>query len=480
MSDTSTVISTEDAFSIPNVFASSNGSISSPRKSSSELSKAYKSASKFYLTRRFHEALSTIKPLVTIPSSHQNGEEDDAEDQKAPIAKADKKWRIKVWSFYLTLLNAVVELGPDEGGATIGRLQWKDILNKAETGNIWDEVVNVGYGGDESFVDAEVVVNLYDLWRYKYEISADPPLNRANLLLSLSESQSHNQERLETYLSTANSATSVPISRPRSQQRTNDLSSKSSNPSLGTDTPADLETRIQIIELYSLHVLPRNGEWDYARNFIGMSDVLDEERREAMIQTLSELEEEETGPREQFEDAWPHRQDSPIPVPKYSDIERIDSNVTIKADPSVHQRHIGGDEDFGTKIDESPAPTSELRPVPPQPTNEPISEPQRKVKPSVSSRPMRPGPGQPARNRPPNTILNRSMTWLLTLQKLVSNTALHISQNPAGLLRFVLFLVAVIAAFGRRDLRQRMRRLAGGGWDKVRQTVGMGVKVSYI
>ena len=161
MSDTSTVVSTDDAFSIPNVFASPNGSISSPRKSS-ELSKAYRSASKFYLTRRFHEALSAIKPLVTVPSGHPNGEEDDAEDQKAPINKADKKWRIKVWSFYLTLLNAIVELGPDEGSATIGRVQWKDILNKAETGSIWDEVVNVGYGGDESLVDAEVVVNLYD------------------------------------------------------------------------------------------------------------------------------------------------------------------------------------------------------------------------------------------------------------------------------------------------------------------------------
>ena len=199
-----------------------------------------------------------------------------------------------------------------------------------------------------------------------------------------------------------------------------------------------------------------------------------------MLQTLSELEGEETGLQEQFEDAWPHRQESPTPVPKYSDIERIDSNVTIKADPSVHQRHIGGGEAFETRIDESPAPASGLRPVPPQPANEPIPEPQRKIKPSVSSRPTRPGPGQPARNRPQNTILNRSMTWIFTLQKLLSNTALHISQNPAGLLRFVLFLVAIIAALGRRDLRQRIRRLAGGGWDKVRQTVGMGVKVSYI
>ena len=167
MSDTSTVISTEDAFSIPNVSASSNGAIlCKPKTKRSELSKAYKSACQCYLTRRFHEALSTIKPLITTPSGPQNGEEDDAEDHKAPIAKADKQWRIKVWSFYLALLNVIVELGPDEGSATVGRLQWKDILNKAETGSIWDEVVNVGYGGDESLVDAEVVVNLCGLSPY--------------------------------------------------------------------------------------------------------------------------------------------------------------------------------------------------------------------------------------------------------------------------------------------------------------------------
>ena len=33
----------------------------------------------------------------------------------------------------------------------------------------------------------------------------------------------------------------------------------------GTDTPRDLEKRIKLLELYTLHVLPRNEEWDYAR-----------------------------------------------------------------------------------------------------------------------------------------------------------------------------------------------------------------------
>lgn len=57
------------------------------------------------------------------------------------------------------------------------------------------------------------------------------------------------------------------------------------------DTPKDLNSRIKILELFTLHVLPRNNEWDYARSFVSNSDILDEERREAFLQTLNELQE---------------------------------------------------------------------------------------------------------------------------------------------------------------------------------------------
>ena len=60
----------------------------------------------------------------------------------------------------------------------------------------------------------------------------------------------------------------------------------------GTDTPRDLNTRIKLLELYTLHVLPRNDEWDYAREFISMSEVLDDERKEAFLLALHSLKEE--------------------------------------------------------------------------------------------------------------------------------------------------------------------------------------------
>jgi hypothetical protein len=50
-------------------------------------------------------------------------------------------------------------------------------------------------------------------------------------------------------------------------------------------------------------VLLRNDEWDYAREFISMSSVLDEERREAFLQALQSLyEEQKEGERREREE----------------------------------------------------------------------------------------------------------------------------------------------------------------------------------
>ena len=57
----------------------------------------------------------------------------------------------------------------------------------------------------------------------------------------------------------------------------------------GAGTPRDLKSRLKILEIYTLHVLPRNEEWNYARAVINMSETLDEERKEAFLQTLQVL-----------------------------------------------------------------------------------------------------------------------------------------------------------------------------------------------
>src|SRR5271167_328897 len=129
------------------------------RHGSSQISKIYRQASTLFLTRRLPESLSTILPVITASTEHDlNGNISSSEP--APIASASRTTRIKVWSLYLTILNAVVELDPDEGKQAFGTQEWRTLVSKVREGEVWEEVVTNGYSGVEGDVDSDVVINL--------------------------------------------------------------------------------------------------------------------------------------------------------------------------------------------------------------------------------------------------------------------------------------------------------------------------------
>ncbi|KAL9041373.1 MAG: hypothetical protein Q9214_004134, partial [Letrouitia sp. 1 TL-2023] len=117
---------------------SSIQTLSSPRHKKSHISKTYKQASTLFLYRRFPEVLSTLQSILSPPEKKQA--EDVSSDEElvnpAPIATADRSSRIKVWSLYLTLLNTIIELGPEDGIEAFGAKQWKAIRAKARDGTI--------------------------------------------------------------------------------------------------------------------------------------------------------------------------------------------------------------------------------------------------------------------------------------------------------------------------------------------------------
>lgn len=155
-------VSYEDPLSASRMLSSSISSLSSSRHQSSQIAKAYRQAAQLFLTRRLPEALSTIEPVITPQPLDAVGEiEDGVRATPSPVAAASRGTRIKVWSFYLTFLNSVIELGPEEGKHAFGSTRWKAMVSKCRDGSIWDEIVNVGYGGTDGEVDAEVVINLY-------------------------------------------------------------------------------------------------------------------------------------------------------------------------------------------------------------------------------------------------------------------------------------------------------------------------------
>lgn len=137
---------------------SSISSSTSSRQASSHISKIYRQASTLFLTRRLPESLSTILPVIQPPHSDGTTE---AGSEPAPIVRASRSTRIKVWSLYLTILNAVLELEQEEGKISFGTSEYRALVSKVRDGEVWEEIVRDGYGGIEGDVDADVVINLY-------------------------------------------------------------------------------------------------------------------------------------------------------------------------------------------------------------------------------------------------------------------------------------------------------------------------------
>ncbi|KAL9610465.1 MAG: hypothetical protein Q9167_004838 [Letrouitia subvulpina] len=429
----------------------------SPRHKKSHISKTYKQASTLFLYRRFPEALSILQSILS-PLERKQVEDVSSDEElvsPAPIATTDWSSRIKVWSLYLTLLNAIIELGPEDGKEAFGAKQWKAIRAKVRDGMIWEEVIQNGYGGDEGRVDADVVTNLCDI------------SNVVTLLLAHSPSQATNQHRLETYLAaspTLISGSPDPFLSSHLDTKCIDSSTSITN---GTNTPRELASRIKILELYALHVLPHNNEWDYARDFVRMSDILDEERREAFLQALNGLEEEsklEYQHEQELERADERQLEIDQPENLDKSLAQPTSKMTgIEYRPD-HQRS-NSEHDYGIEESGIIAPVNVL--------------PASTAKPSQPNG-VRAGPVTSPRRRETDGIYKRGAAILGTLQRLIFNISHSLSRNPLALLRLVLFVVALILTLSRNDVKNRIRRMTETGWYKIRQTVGMGLKVSYI
>jgi len=312
----------------------------------------------------------------------------------------------------------------------------------------------------------------------------------STVLLGQAPNQKLNQSRLETYLSSS-SQPDLDISNHLSRS-----TSSRSRPNMnGTSTPKDLNSRLKILELFTLHVLPRNEEWEYARSFIANSDVLDDERREAFLQTLQELQDvKEQGDYQEedvFEEAEELQNENDKVTQKDAEEAVADSGTTKPHDIS-HKRK-SSEVDYGiekshpngtsvsnshTALGTAPDPGVE-KTLKTSPQSPPVS---------LNRGSHLSPPSQTPRNRPirksthakSNDLFSQARNLILALQHLVQNMAGAVTKNPGVLFRALLFVLAFLMAFSRQAVRDRARRIVSQGWTKVKGTVGMGVKVSYI
>ncbi|PYH73277.1 protein pex26 [Aspergillus vadensis CBS 113365] len=409
-------------------------------------SKTYKKASSLFLTLRLQEALSALEPAITVvrgaDEQFVNGD-----DSVAPVASAQPTWRIKVWNLYITLLSQIIELGPEEGKKLFGQKEWKAISTTVRDGEIWETVVRTGYRGLEGSVDAEVVHNL------------------ATLLLKHSPSQKLNQQRLETYLSSYGQP-NLDIS--------DHLTSGSSTPRAngGTDTPKDLAARVKIIELFTLHVLPANEEWEYAQEFINLSEVLDEDRKELFLQTLEGLKEE----KQQGElraAALQREKDAELEIQaREEERRRVEEAEAAERAQKGHGRS-GSEVDYGI---EKTYPNGSIKGKG-RFTEKQSSKPGTSAGRTAFSPP---GSKNIKKIEKPEARAKQSRALINVVRNILKYVSKSIAGNPLSFARTLLFMLGIIAALSRQDVRERIRRITGSGWQKIKGTVGMGVKVSYI
>ncbi|KAK4502436.1 hypothetical protein PRZ48_005861 [Zasmidium cellare] len=430
--------------------SSSISSLSRSRSANTLIVRTYKQATQLYLTKRFKEALETLEPII-VPQNEEGGDGNAIDGageggDAAPVAQSSKGTRTKVWVFYLSLLHVIIELGAEEGRNTFGSVKWRELVKKAREGTIWDEVVQHGYGSNEGDVDPDVIVNL------------------ATLLLGHMQDQKLNQQKLEAYLSASADAAHIAFLQ-------DGIATPMSN---GTSSPKELTTRLKILELYALHVLPANNEWDYAQQFIEMNDMLDEERREAFLHALQSLKEEKDGTAERERELEELREremaeqraaeEAKRKEEERREEERKKSAVAEAeraAKPSSSSVARNGSN--GKAYQQRPPSSSAQQPPP----SKASAKPQKKARPP---------------QRPNATFYTRASSALQNLQNMIMQASRNFGSGTGrlALMRFLMFMVAFILILARRDLRLKVKKALEDGWGKVKQTVGMGVKVSYI
>jgi len=434
---------------------SSLTSLSRSRSSNNLIVRTYKQATQLYLTRRFREAWDVLGTIVRASEEggegynanvNINGNYNDEDDQghlsPAPVAQSSRGTRTKVWVFYLSLIHAVVELGPEEGGREFGRVdKWRLIARKAREGSVWGEIVARGYGGQDGEVDAEVVVNL------------------ATLLLGHMVDQRANQARLEAFLASSEDAAGAGGGFGGYDGVSTPMSSHSVSPKA-------LQARVKVLELYALHVLPEVGEWEYAREFVEGCGSLDEERKEGFLNALDGLKEEREGLKRREMELQEQRerevQEEKTRREQEEQKRRVEEEERQKREREQQQQK---------QQKEREAESNSINANNNNSGNGNGSGSNTRGQPSRSARKSTPSSQQqPAAS---------SATLLTRLTSLVHHMRTNLGPSLLSA-RLLVFFFAFIILASRRDMRVKLRRALADGWDKVRRTVGMGVKVSYV
>ena len=204
-----------------------------------------------------------------------------------------------------------------------------------------------------------------------------------------------------------------------------------------------------------------------------MSDVLDDERRELFLQTLHSIRDQKQEDDDRDAELQQARQEELECERRAAEERRLEETKSHEAhqnrEPERKQhKRSDSEKDYGI---EDPSPVNKKWK---ETDSHAKTRPQAHVGGSNFSR--RPQSSK----RAPQNIYTRGLAVMHTFQHLLLRTAKSMSESPTVLLRTLVFLIAFLLALSRRDSREWLTRVTSIGWDRLKRTIGMGVKVSYI
>lgn len=376
-----------------------------PVVSPATVSRVYRAATSLFLTRRLPDALMALQPIIV--------------DSVSPSARCSRTLRIKVWSLYFAILDATTKMGPEEGKRVWGAQEWRRIVSRVRSGAIWNEAIQTY--GEEGRLDGDIVNTL------------------VMLLLAHSQDQTVTQKKIEAYLSAAPSL-------------------------LGSDDdPKAVAQRVKLMELYILHVLPRVGDWEYAREFTQMSPDLDEEQKDAFQATLDALQKDKEE-AERYSQELEARKEAQWEKEKQVEQERQKQEPSpSSARPTPRRQSVQG------RIKRSKA--GSVRGD--SPTEEKIMKKQARARSEDPTGAI--GARGGSKNKSTASLFSTTTALLNRLQ-----SQMYTAHGRFTLLRTVIMLAMVVWMTSKRRVRERVRRLLMLAWVKTTRTVGMGMKVTYI
>jgi flagellar biosynthesis GTPase FlhF len=227
---------------------------------------------------------------------------------------------------------------------------------------------------------------------------------------------------------------------------------------------------VKIIELFTLHVLPRNDEWEYSTEFINLSEVLDEERKDLFLQTLEGLrEEKERGEMRAAELQRAKDEELERQLEEERREAKEAAAAAARPQPNGHKRNTS-EVDYGI---EKSRPHGSPKGKGSKATDKtPNGKPRTSLSSSSSKNVKKQDKAEP-RGRQTRAVATG-------LRNLIRHIVQVVSGNPMSIVRTLLFVIGILMAMSRQGVRDRVRGITDGAWQKIKATAGMGVKVSYI